>query len=140
MSTRWSLDSPELRALRPCYAPARRVIGRGDWVADDRRSPEEHAVGDLAHRIVRRHLNQPRINDVLRIEAGADRSTVDPNEVVIDISSCVGGEWRSRVGVAVHRVEWIDASNDRSIRLVQLENGTAGARIIDKTVGQHRNS
>src|SRR5262252_296629 len=25
MSTRWSLDSPELRALRPCYAPA----GRG---------------------------------------------------------------------------------------------------------------
>src|SRR5215472_11078429 len=24
MSTRWSLDSPELRALRPCYAPARR--------------------------------------------------------------------------------------------------------------------
>src|SRR5262249_57546345 len=24
MSTRWSLDSRELRALRPCYAPARR--------------------------------------------------------------------------------------------------------------------
>src|SRR5215831_17696010 len=24
MSTRWSLDSPELRALRPCYAPARK--------------------------------------------------------------------------------------------------------------------
>jgi hypothetical protein len=48
MSTRWSLDSPELEALWPCYASARRTAARASMA---------FLEAQLAEEIVRRKHN-----------------------------------------------------------------------------------
>src|SRR5262249_30217563 len=66
------------------------VVWTWHWLADDSRRPEHCVIAGLGHRIIRRYLDQPRINGIVAIEAGADSTTGDPNHVVIDIPGAVG--------------------------------------------------
>src|SRR5574337_932352 len=70
--------------------PLTLIVAARNRVADDGGLPQERGVIHLCDGVVGADLNQPGIDDVMGVEAGADTAAGDANHVVVDIACAVG--------------------------------------------------
>src|SRR6185369_4973938 len=93
-----------------------------------RRARGQRGVGRLLDGAGRRHLDQPGAHHVRVPGLAVD----ELHHVVIDVAARIRGQGADGEGVRVDGAERIDACDLRAVRLVELEDGSAGAGDVDE--------